>query len=201
MRIAFTGAHRTGKTTLANELAKTYNIPYIDSDVRGYIASLGLTAQDTFSTKSRIEMQVGILHHLLNKVKQANKDHQHFVLDRCALDTVGYLLSELHQHSLRDADISPKMVLDLIETAERETFSESKLDLVILVRPAIKIQGSATSASDCPVFQAHVDRLIHSSFIGYEKPRTSMRHIVATVGLNERLAELTGFAQAYLLSE
>jgi predicted ATPase len=91
MKIAFTGAGGTGKTTMAKYVSETWGIPYVGSVAREVAADMGIeneSAQAEMSEQALFEYQHAI--YLRRQAKIAK--YPHFVTDRLALDNYVYAL-------------------------------------------------------------------------------------------------------------
>lgn len=97
MRLGLTGAHRSGKTTLAKEVSKNLDVPFIETKVSGIFEELGLDVKGDLSFDERLLVQDA----MLIKCNKFWAAHNKFITDRTPLDFIAYML----------ADISPKTVL------------------------------------------------------------------------------------------
>jgi nicotinamide riboside kinase len=89
MKIAFTGAGGTGKTTLAKYIAEKWGVPYVGSVSREVMREMGVEsemAQETMTPEQLLVLQQGIYER--RKAKLASLDS--YVTDRCALDNYIY---------------------------------------------------------------------------------------------------------------
>lgn len=91
MKIAFTGAGGTGKTTLAKYLADKWSIPYVGSVSREVMAEMRVESE-----MAQESMTVGMLYELQTAIMQRRRDKlaglKDYVTDRCALDNYIYAL-------------------------------------------------------------------------------------------------------------
>lgn len=84
MRIAFTGTHRVGKTTLAEEIADSLhnheckNEPYLELEEAGYLFSEVPTAEDYIAQFN-------------HSIKQIKNSGSNVIFDRCPLDILAYI--------------------------------------------------------------------------------------------------------------
>jgi nicotinamide riboside kinase len=102
MKIAFTGAGGTGKTTLATYVAEKWGIPYVGSVAREVMKDMGVeseTAQNEMSEAALFELQHAI--YLRRKAKL--EEYPHFVTDRLALDNYVYGLRRCGRALTEDA--------------------------------------------------------------------------------------------------
>lgn len=113
MRIAFTGSHRVGKTTLAEEIAKSlpnYEFktePYLQLEEEGY----------EFSEIPTIDDYIEQFNFSIEQISDSKKD---VIFDRCPLDLLAYIY----------AKSKTKNIAALYQEME-ETISE--IDLLIFV--------------------------------------------------------------------
>ncbi len=91
MKIAFTGAGGTGKTTMAKYLAEKWRVPYVGSVSREVMQSLGVeseAAQEAMTGEQLLTLQLAIY----ARRKEVLAQHTTYVTDRCALDNYIYAL-------------------------------------------------------------------------------------------------------------
>lgn len=91
MKIAFTGAGGTGKTTMAKHVSETWRIPYVGSVAREVAAEMGISSeneQNHMTEGALFEYQQAIY---LRRKANLTK-YTHFVTDRLALDNYVYAL-------------------------------------------------------------------------------------------------------------
>jgi predicted ATPase len=89
MKIAFTGAGGTGKTTMAKHVSETWGIPYVGSVAREVAKEMQIEseeAQNSMSDGALFEYQYAIY----LRRQQRVTEHPHFVTDRLALDNYIY---------------------------------------------------------------------------------------------------------------
>lgn len=92
-KIALTGAHRTGKTTLAKQISKEFGLPYWPSDVTGMMNSLGYKFEEDQPLAKRLEMQQDIFDLYVDRLNNEAPAYG-FITDRSPIDFASYLLSE-----------------------------------------------------------------------------------------------------------
>ena len=90
-RIAFSGAHRTGKTTLAEQLATRHGFVMNQTDVASTFKKekFNVLANQTGISGfiKGCEQQEVIIHHLTKKILEAGPNS---VSDRCLIDSFAY---------------------------------------------------------------------------------------------------------------
>jgi hypothetical protein len=90
------GAHRTGKTTLAKEVAALSGIPYHDASISQIARELGVSEVDNLPIAERVKVQEHILKRYLELLDQAPRP---CITDRTPLDMIGYMLGEVTMHN------------------------------------------------------------------------------------------------------
>lgn len=130
MRIGFTGAHRTGKTTLAKLVAEKQGLDFYASPVSQIAHRYGFDMdRDRRDRTEFFLMQLEILDALSLPLCGRTQ----FVADRTPLDAAAYLLCDA-QANTGSADWQEK-VLQYADRAVKLT--EELFDFVILVPPAL----------------------------------------------------------------
>ena len=173
MRIAFSGTHRTGKTTLAQRVAEKMHLPFIPMEVAKMPVweNSGISPSDaksiTFS--ERVAVQFQVLDYMENVLKSMNETNPNgFVTDRSPIDVFAYLLAgvdgtcgRLYDHDVRAMEI------------ECRNFREY-LDLVYIV-PMLPFGTSKTAEAgksgkvyDSYAYQLLVDSIIRSVSSGLQ---------------------------------
>lgn len=90
MRIGFTGAGGTGKTTTAKIVAERLGIPFLPSVSRGVFAQFGLTesSQNDMTPAQLLELQSAIF----EAFREQESQYEQYVADRTLLDHLVYCL-------------------------------------------------------------------------------------------------------------
>ena len=87
------GAHRTGKTTLAKEIASELNISFVQTTTSQVFANLGLDPAATMDFATRLFVQ----NHVLDTAEKVWQNAViPFVSDRTPLDMIAYTLGDIH---------------------------------------------------------------------------------------------------------
>lgn len=137
-RIGFAGAHRTGKTTLAEYVAQELGIRFhatniADAPVWKEIHS---SPSDQFTFAERLEIQHRLLDYM-EKQLEAN-DEKAFVTDRTPLDLLGYLFANVDSTC---SDLWADSARSLVSRAIR--LADKHFDRIFLVQPAISTADSS----------------------------------------------------------
>lgn len=140
MKIAFTGAHGVGKTTLAEKILESLPgylfvpEPYIQLEEKGYTFPHPLQAED-FSNQ------------LTYSIKQLDIDETDVIFDRCPLDLLAYL------YETGDTKATQRFY-----TQVREAMNEIDLLVFVPVESPDVISGSEY---EFPELRTKVDDLLH----------------------------------------
>ncbi|WP_312824823.1 AAA family ATPase [Epilithonimonas sp.] len=136
MRIAFTGSHRVGKTTLAEEIAESlpdYEFiiePYLQLEEEGYLFSEIPTLED-------------YMEQFNFSVEQLQNSDDNVIFDRCPLDLLAYIYS-----------VGKKKNISALY--EKMTTAIAEIDLLIFV-PIEKVDVISYQESDLPNLRREVD--------------------------------------------
>jgi hypothetical protein len=90
--IGLCGAHRTGKTTLAKEIASHLDIPFVQTTTSQVFANLGLDPAAPMDFATRLFVQ----HHVLDAAEKIWQSADYpFVSDRTPIDMIAYTLGDI----------------------------------------------------------------------------------------------------------
>jgi len=120
MKVAFTGAGGTGKSTMAMWLAEQYGIPYVGSVGREAFKQMGIESEA--AQENMNEQQLLDLQWLIFKLLQEKRSvHKHFVTDRLLFDNYVYgmrrcgnIVSEEQRKDWEDKSIEDLWAFDLV---------------------------------------------------------------------------------------
>jgi len=139
MRIAFTGSHRVGKTTLAEEIADNLsdhefiNEPYLQLEEEGYLFSEIPTLDD-------------YMEQFNFSVKQLQNSGENLIFDRCPLDLLAYFYA-----------VGKKK--DISGLYEEMTTAIAEIDLLVFV-PIEKVDLIVCQESDLPNLRQEVNDIL-----------------------------------------
>ena len=139
--IGFCGSHRTGKTTLAKELAKRIDVEYIDCNVSGVFKKYNCNANIDYDIQFRMMIQ----HEILNASCELwdKSTEGVFTTDRTPVDFLAYMLL-----SIKQDDITPEVNEALMKYREDCKVAAAKyFGNIFEVLPAIVIQPSQGKAN------------------------------------------------------
>ncbi len=154
LRIGFAGAHRTGKTTLAQNLAKVLRQPLLDNPVRESFEQLGFSPSDDLDIAKRLLVQ----NMVLNKFNARSREHDSFVCDRTPFDYAAYLMSEINNKMAKtmtpiDEDFFVKYLHDC-------NMASYHLDLVFIVQPGIRVVDAEYKGANSQALMEHLNDLV-----------------------------------------
>ena len=92
--IGLMGAHRTGKTTLAQRFAEECQVPFVTSSTSQVFADLGLDVREDYPFDVRLQAQAKVLERMAG---QYDKVRGAFVTDRTPLDALAYTLADVQK--------------------------------------------------------------------------------------------------------
>lgn len=139
MRIAFTGSHRVGKTTLAEEIAESLpdyefiNEPYLQLEEEGYLFS-------------EIPTQEDYIEQFNFSVEQLQNSDDNVIFDRCPLDLLAYVYA-----------ISKKKNISAFY--DEMTTAIAEIDLLVFV-PIEKVDLISCQESDLPNLRHEVNDIL-----------------------------------------
>lgn len=152
--IGIAGAHRTGKSTLAQEFADRYDCDFLETSVSSVFEEMGLDPAVTYDFATRLKVQRAILKHLDRVYGQA-EDDLNTVTDRTPLDLLLYTYADVQNDNLTDEDAAAleQYTIDCIEVLNR------RFNMVMIVQPGIKLVPAPGKASLNTAYIEHLNLL------------------------------------------
>ena len=147
--IGLTGAHRTGKTTLAREFAKNTGVPFVETNASEIFAKMGMDPSSEYPIAQRLDVQERILAEFADKWKSAIANGNGFITDRTPLDMIAYTLANIGSGE----ELSPSLE-NRLENYIQSCFDivNYTFDFVVVVLPGIKAvheEGKARASYAC----------------------------------------------------
>lgn len=157
MLIGLSGAHRTGKTTLAQAVSEATGFPFVKTGVSGMMSRLGYDPKGDLPFQDRLEVQEAILDGLLSEYTSALKKHSGLIIvDRTPLDALGYLRSEiLRTSSTPEIDRRLDRYEDVVYESVNSIFAG-----LAFVQPGIPLVSEAGKAPANRHYQRHVSAVM-----------------------------------------
>jgi hypothetical protein len=165
--IGLSGSHRTGKTTLAESLAKRLELPFVPSVSGSVFKRMGLSPSVKMSPPTRLRVQWAIL----EESKLALSAHRSgFVTDRTPLDFMAYLLCS------QCAGAAPQEIDTEMMRYVRECYDAlEQFKHLVVVQPGLPIVDAPNKAAPNPALMESLNALVIG--LGMDA-RTSKRLVV-----------------------
>lgn len=168
MRIAVSGTHCIGKTTLINDFINSH--PEYHSEIEPYY-TLQEEQGITFSEDPSLDCMLTQLDYSLLRL-EALSTQKNFILDRCPVDFIAYALAILENE---DANISDSIISDKFDEVKNTL---RNLDLIVFL-PITKDVPIIHMDDDEIAFRKNVDKAfkkiyrdeILDIFPGYQQPK------------------------------
>lgn len=159
--LGYTGAHRTGKTTLAKEVAQRLDIPVLLTSATEIYQAIGRDPKADYPIDERIAIQEAILYGFEKQYRAASEQSRQFVADRTPLDLAGYLLADVTRTTFTDFEDPQRTALMVNDYVERCIEATNRwFSTVILVQPGITTVEAAGKAPGCPAYMEHLNMLM-----------------------------------------
>lgn len=170
MIIGITGAHRVGKTSLAQSLADHIDGEFIQTHVSN--ASfwkenfISPDIQVTYS--ERVFLQSAILKHFKTIITRRPTAHKHVIYDRSFLDVLGYLYANIdHTTSELSKDTVTEIIMEAIY------LQNTVFDLTFYMYPGIPVASTTDKTGKTFLSSAYIQAVgnnILASGIQYSHP-------------------------------
>lgn len=184
--IGLTGAHRTGKTTLARTFALEIGIPFAETSSSAVIQSLGYSVQEELPFRERIEVQNAILDDAIEKWGRYRG--QAFVTDRTPLDMLAYTMADIRRDTLDSGPGSLDHQYILYRNRCLQSCMET-FKLLAHIPPGITPAADLSKAQITIGYIEHI-YLIISGLMTAPMPVHKFRFGDACLDLNERVSQL-----------
>jgi len=149
MRIGLSGAHRTGKTTLAYEFAKKNNIEFIKTNASQIFEKNNISPNQKIGIVDRVVIQ----HRLLKEFEICWNENE-FITDRTPLDLLGYLYCDI----MGDTYIS-ESIIDFY-TKKCVEIINKKFDYIFIIQPGIPLVYEKNKAPLNSIYINHLNLVI-----------------------------------------
>lgn len=152
--IGLSGAHRTGKTSLAKAYAEKHQVPFAVTSASQVFKDMGLDPSVTYDLTTRLDVQNAVLD-ACEKVYKAQNGI--FITDRCPLDMIAYTMADIKGDTIGGNNRLIKEATDYI--ARCFDVMNKYFGIVIVVQPGIPIVAEPGKASLDPVYIEHLNSL------------------------------------------
>lgn len=182
--IGFTGAHRTGKTTVAKLLSAEMGCEFIQTSTSKIFLDNGLSPAESYNIDTRLRIQNIVL---LDAVEKWGNAKSSFVTDRTPIDFIAYTLANIKQEEITEFyDLKIQKYINDCISATNLHFSH-----VFEVMPGIKIVDEPGKAS---TMSSHIDHIAYliSGIITSNKWTTIMP-LVTMTNIDDRVQYCKSF--------
>lgn len=150
MIVGFAGAHRTGKTTLAQKVAEKFNIPLRLTSMSQVFKEVGVGVNDDLDFDTRMIVQ----DQMLNRMVAIFSAYGPFVTDRTPLDIIAYTYMTVPKN------LTPEQATIVQQHVARAYEACKLLPVIVRIPPGIKIVDDPTKAFANPIYIEALDRMI-----------------------------------------
>lgn len=199
MSFGLAGAHRTGKTTLAKQVAEDLGWSYHNGSVSAIMKEFGINAVGDIPLEQRIEAQEFLLDKYIQNLHWAPRP---LITDRTPLDMIGYMLGEVTMHNT-DPVLAARVDAYVVKCLE---MSMAHFDTIVVLRPLAFYTIDPTSPPPNPAYQSAIQFLIEGAVcqvtdsVYVETLGTTdfqSRRITTAEIFNDRLTHLMGQAKKF----
>lgn len=179
-----TGAHRSGKTTLAKELAESLGFEFLETKVTDVFTQLGVDPKANLPFDQRIDVQNEIMKSL--QVQYELRSGKMFIADRTPFDVLGYTMADIQRNTL-DEEMRAKVYRQVNFAAE---IIANNLLACLILPPLHNQPEVAGKAQSCPLYMHHVYLCIKDMVgsLGSEIPGFIAAEVVS-LDINERIQD------------
>lgn len=148
-----TGAHRTGKTTLAKAFSERSGIPFVKTGASQVFADMALDPKIDYPMKIRLGIQRKILESFEKQCKSVNGM---FITDRTPIDFMAYTLADCQRENV------PVHLHEEIEKYMNDCISLTNwlFPILMVVQPGIKVVEEPGKAPAHTAYVEHINHLI-----------------------------------------
>lgn len=151
MNIGLCGAHRTGKTTLAMELARLTGKQFVRTRVTEVFKQHGLHAAEVMDFATRLDIQHRILEACESDWHAAAGD---FTTDRTPMDFLAYTLGDVQGHTaINHADLN-RYIERCFDLTNRF------FDTLVILQPGIPLTEAEGKAALNKSYIEHINSLV-----------------------------------------
>lgn len=149
IRLGLVGAHRSGKTTLAEALALKMHWPLIKTQVSQVFKQAQLQPHQALDFATRLWIQTQII-----DVARADWQAEHFITDRTPIDFMAYTLADIQGETVVDIQALEDYLANCFETTN-QIFTH-----LILLQPGIPLVYAPGKAALNKAYIEHLNTLM-----------------------------------------
>ena len=152
-RIGLSGAHRTGKTTLARAVEKGLGLRFIETSTSAVFRRMGLNPAITYDFDTRLTVQREVLKDAVALYQCAGDS---FITDRTPLDMLAYTLADAI------GDRVPADAWDQFDEYAFDCFNETNkyFNWLVVIQPGIPVIDAPGKAATNRPYIEHLNSLI-----------------------------------------
>ena len=157
MIIGLAGTHRSGKSTLARDVATRTGVAYYDGSFGRLAKTLGFNSVAAMTPYERVVMQFAVLERYETEIRAVAG---HVITDRTPLDMLAYMLAEIGMHAGLDEGSAHAIVRYRTRciALTRDLFTD-----VFLMQPLPVYEVADGKPSGDPAYQMHIQTLIEGA--------------------------------------
>lgn len=190
LKIGVVGSHRTGKTTICQELKKVFpELKLINSSVSSHPVwkQYNKSPDDVLTFKERLLIQIELIEYVTNLISINQKND--FIIDRTPIDVLGYLYCSL------DSTVNKELDSEVNKLKQVVIESIQQLNTIIFINPGLENSVSNNelfvSGKNNPTFQSLIYRdALTNCMLGIINRYVSTKVIIIPeeiINLQERL--------------
>ncbi len=151
MNVGLCGAHRTGKTTLAMELATLHGVQFVRTRVSEIFRECGLHPAEPMDFATRLGIQFRLLEACENDWQSAGGN---FITDRTPVDLMAYTLGDIQGETQVNETDFERYIERCFDAANRF------FDTLIIIQPGIPLAAADGKAALNKAYIEHINSLI-----------------------------------------
>ena len=155
--IGITGSHRAGKTTLAREFAKRYDIPFVRTSASEVFMAIGRNPSADYPIEERISIQETLLYAFEKQFEEAQRRSRLWISDRTPIDLASYLIADIRRSTFEERPELAEMVNSYTRRCIERT--NQWFSTVMLLQPGITLVSEEGKAPCCPAYIEHLNFL------------------------------------------
>lgn len=154
MSLGLVGAHRVGKSTLAEAYSNDTDVPLLLTQSVDVFKELGISPDANLAFNQRLDVQKRILD---RAEQQYRAEKEYFVADRTPVDMLAYT-----QYYLAKCSPLNDLQLAAYERYRKDCISvtNNNFTTLVLVQPGIKLVDEPGKAASCKMFQQTLNALM-----------------------------------------